>query len=92
MKKEESANLAAANRTYSVLLALTFVTFLVGEAGMGGVLVSVAVLGAALLKGHLLGDHFMGLAQVRGLWRWIVLFWLLFPATLIGTAFVLAAR
>ncbi|HEY0720903.1 MAG TPA: cytochrome C oxidase subunit IV family protein [Gammaproteobacteria bacterium] len=92
MRKDDTANLGAANRTFLVLLALTFVTFFAGESHVEGVLLSGMVLGVALLKGHLLGEHFMGLARVRGVWRWIVVIWLFFPAMLIGTTFVLAAR
>lgn len=77
---------------YLLLLILTGVTFAVGESDIEGLAVSLMVLLLALVKGHLLGDHFMGLAKIRGAWRWVVLIWLSIPALLIGTAFVLAAR
>jgi hypothetical protein len=77
---------------YLLLLLLTGMTFAVGESGIEGLAVSLMVLALALLKGHLLGDHFMRLAKVRGMWRWVVVIWLSLPAMLIGTAFVLAAR
>lgn len=81
-----------ANLTYLVMVVFTFLTFYIGESGVGGLLISLTVLCVALLKGHLVGDYFMGLAKVHGFWRWIVTIWLLLPAMLIGTAFVLAAR
>lgn len=74
------------------MLLLSCITFMAGESAANGLAISLAVLGVALLKGHLLGDHFMGLAKVRGVWRWVVLIWLVIPALLIGTAFALAAR
>lgn len=77
---------------YLLLLALTVVTFAVGEAASGGLAVSLMVLALALLKGHLLGDYFMGLAKVSGFWRWVVVIWLSLPALWIGSAFVLATR
>lgn len=83
--------MGTAGWSYLVMLVFTFLTFLAGESHREGLLLSLAVLSVALLKGHLLGDHFMGLAKVRGPWRWVVLVWLLLPAILIGTAFVRAA-
>lgn len=88
----QALKLGPANITYVVMIMFTFITFYAGESGMEGLGLSLAVLGVALVKGHLLGDHFMGLAKARGFWRWIVVVWLLFPAMMIGTAFVLAAR
>jgi len=78
-------------RIYLVLMALTFVTFAVGELGLEGLPVSLLVLGLALLKGHLLGDFFMGLNGIRGPWRWVILLWLLLPGGLITLAFSLTA-
>ncbi len=73
------------------MLGLTLVTFAIGAAGLGGLAVSLSVLGLALLKGQLVGDYFMGLKAVRGPWRWVVTLWLLLPGALIGLAFTLAA-
>lgn len=82
----------AATWIYLLLMLLTVLTFAVGEAGVEGLTISLLVLALALMKGQLLGDHFMGLAKVRGLWRWVVVIWLSLPAMMIGTAFILAAR
>ena len=46
----------------------------------------------ALLKGHLVGDWFMGLCGLRGPWRWVVAIWLLLPGLLIALAFFLSYR
>lgn len=78
-------------RVFLVLMLLTLVTFAVGQLGLGGLWVSLAVLGFALLKGQLVGDFFMGLKGIRGPWRWVILLWLALPGGLITVAFVLAS-
>ena len=45
----------------------------------------------ALVKGLLIGDYYMGLGSVRGLWRWPIILWLFVPGVLIAWAFALAA-
>lgn len=80
------------SRVYLVLMLLTCVTWAIGRAGPGGLGLALAVLTLALLKGHLIGDWFMGLRGVRGIWRWVVVIWLLLPGSLITLAFVLSYR
>ncbi len=75
---------------YILLVGLTFVTFAIGQAGLGGLKVALFVLVLALVKGQLVGAYFMGLGSLRGLWRWPVFIWLFIPGILIGTAFYLA--
>ncbi|BAZ92878.1 hypothetical protein TspCOW1_22640 [Thiohalobacter sp. COW1] len=75
-----------------LLVALTLLTWGVGQEGLNGPAVSLGLLAVALVKGHLVGDFFMGLRRVRGLWRWVIALWLLLPGGLIALAFVLAAR
>ena len=65
-------------------------TVIDSRAGLAGLWVSLTVLAFALLKGHLVGDWFMGLRGVRGVWRWVVVLWLLIPGGLITVAFVLS--
>ena len=79
-------------RVYLVLIALTAVTYLVGEFGLTGLAAALPTLAIALLKGQLVGDFFMGLRGVHGLWRWVVALWLLVPGAFITTAFILAER
>ncbi|MFZ1576236.1 MAG: cytochrome C oxidase subunit IV family protein [Chromatiaceae bacterium] len=71
---------------YVILIALTFTTYAVGELGLGGLSFALLVLGIALVKGHLVGDFFMGLHGLSGPWRWVILIWL----TLIGGLITLA--
>ena len=77
---------------YLSLVALTLLTWAVGRSGLSGLGLALMVLGLALFKGHLVGDWFMGLRDVRGIWRWAVVLWLLVPGSLIATAFVLSYR
>lgn len=79
-------------RVYLVMLGLTLVTFAIGAAGLGGLTLSLSVLGLALIKGQMVGDYFMGLKGVRGPWRWAIALWLLVPGALIGVAFILASH
>ena len=74
---------------YLVLVVLTGVTWLVGHLGLSGLSVSLPILALALLKGQLVGDFFMGLKGVHGLWRWVVTLWLLVPGVAITIAFMM---
>jgi cytochrome c oxidase subunit 4 len=76
---------------YTSLVILTFVTFYIGEKGLGGIEIALFVLFIALIKGHLVGSYFMGLGGLKGLWRWPVTVWLILPGALITTAFILAS-
>lgn len=75
---------------YLVLMGLTLTTFVIGQLGLGGIGVSLLVLAFALIKGQLIGDWFMGLKGIRGIWRWVVTIWLFLPGGLIATAFYLS--
>ena len=73
-------------------MLLTAVTWAVGRPGWAASSVSLLVLAFALFKGHLIGDWFMGLSGVRGIWRWVVVIWLLICGGLITIAFLLSYR
>lgn len=75
---------------YLLLLALTFVTWYIGVSELSGIGISLTVLAFALIKGQFIGDYFMGLKAVSGLWRWVIFIWLLVPGGLIATAFLIA--
>lgn len=72
---------------FLLLVALTVTTWAIGRSGLSGLGLAMLVLGLALLKGHLVGDWFMGLRGLRGIWRWVVVIWLLIPGGLISVAF-----
>jgi cytochrome c oxidase subunit IV len=88
----QAAWIRPCTRIWLLLMALSLVTFLVGWLQLQGLVAALTVLGFALLKGLLIGDYYMGLRWVDGLWRWVVVLWLLVPGALITFAFVLAAR
>ena len=88
--KNTIAGIRACTWVWLIMMGLTLVTFLIGQAGVGGLGASLTVLGFALVKGQMVGDFFMGLKRVRGLWRWLVTLWLFIPGGLITAAFVLA--
>lgn len=90
--KKHVAGIRPCTWVYIFLMTFSFVTFLVGQMGLGGLEVSLFVLLLALIKGQLVGSYFMGLGALRGFWRWPVFIWLFIPGILITTAFVLSYR
>jgi hypothetical protein len=83
------AGLRPCTLVYLALVALTLATFAAGQLRLGGLGLSLGVLGVALLKGQLVADHFMGLKGIRGPWRWAVAIWLLLAGGLVALAFAL---
>lgn len=75
-------------RVYLLLLSLTLVTWSLSRSQYTGTNIALSVLSLALIKGVLIGDYFMGLKQVRSLWRWSVIIWLLLPGCMISWAFL----
>ena len=76
---------------YVVLMALTVTTWLLGKTGVSGLSIALPVLAFALFKGLLIGDYYMGLKGVHGLWRWAIIIWLVVPGSLITWAFISAS-
>jgi len=75
---------------YLIMVALTLVTWGIGMTAQGGLELSLLVLLFALIKGQMVGDWFMGLYFVRGIWRWPIIVWLFVPGALITIAFILS--
>lgn len=73
-----------------VLMLLTAAAWAVGVGGWSGDAVAVGVLVTTFVKGQLLVDHYMGLAGVRGPWRWLLSAWLVVVLGAVGLAFHLA--
>ena len=94
MKRQEPTGqlIRPCTLVYLSLVGLTVLTWAIGRSELGGLGLALMVLALALFKGHLVGDWFMGLRDVRGIWRWVVVIWLLLPGGLITTAFVLSYR
>jgi len=55
------------------LVALTVLTFFIGEEVTAGETVMLSVLAISLIKGQLIANYFMGLRHVSWLWRGIIL-------------------
>jgi hypothetical protein len=75
-----------------VLVVLTLVTYMVGKLGYGGVTVVALLLLSISIKGQLVIDFFMGLAQVHSRWKWVVTGWLIAVVLLIGLAYWISSR
>lgn len=76
---------------YSVLVAMTVITWQISRMGMSGLEIALTVLGCAIIKGALIGDYFMALRGIGNLWRWTIIIWLLVTGGLIALAFMSAA-
>ncbi len=76
---------------YILLMLLTLFTWYAGVSEFSGLTISFIVLGLSLLKGHLIGDYYMGLKTVSGGWRWLIVGWLVLPGMLITIAFFISA-
>ena len=72
---------------FLLLIALTLVTYQVGEIGLSGTNISLGVFAIALFKGALISEHFMQLKHASGLWRWMILIWLILLGIVIYLAF-----
>lgn len=89
--QQKSSPLRPCTLVYLIMIGLTLITWWIGTLGLQGLSTSLLVLAFALLKGHMIGDWFMGLRGIRSFWRWVIVIWLLLPGALITTAFVLAS-
>lgn len=77
-------------RTWLILLAITAITYWVGEGGLAGQASIVPVLlifALAFAKGLLVCLDFLELRHAPALWRWIVIGWLLAVLSLIVLAY-----
>ena len=73
-----------------LLIALTLVTFTIGESGHGGSSAMLAVLLIALVKGQMVANYFMGLRHVHIGWRALILAYFVIVGGLIALAYQLA--
>lgn len=82
------------NRAWLMLLAITGVTFWMGESGssVGSLLVALAVLGQAFAKGLLVALDFLELREAPALWRWLVIGWLALVLGLVVLAYALGLQ
>ena len=72
------------------LMALTGATFWVGEAGLAGPGIMLALLLIALVKGQMVAHYFMGLRQAHLGWRLLILGFFAVVGGFIALAYVMA--
>lgn len=94
---KEATDLMMQNNRFATLIwlalvALTLVTFAIGEAGFAGKHVMLGLLLIALIKGQMVSNYFMGLKQADFLWRAIMLIYYLLVGGLIAAAYLLGLQ
>lgn len=73
-----------------LLVALTLVTFRIGQSSAAGSSAMLAVLLIALVKGQMVANYFMGLRRVHIGWRMLILAYFLTVGGCIALAYQLA--
>ena len=76
-----------ANLIWGVLLLLTLVSWSLGELNHLGLATALLIGAITLGKGWLVADFFMGLKASGGLFRWLVVGWLVLVIGLIAIAY-----
>lgn len=82
-------------RVWLILLAVTAITYWIGEGGLSGQASMVPVLvifGLAFVKGLLVCLDFLELRHAPALWRWVVIGWLVVVLCLIVLAYAVSLR
>lgn len=77
-----------ATAIWFLLIALTFISFLVARMGFQGEVLIAVVLMSAWLKGQMIIDSFMKLRRVRQMWRIIISVWLLVVLSVITSMYL----
>lgn len=78
-------------RIWLLLIALSGVTYGIGEAGLGGKAVVATLLAISLVKSQLVAGFFMGLRRTSFMWRAIMGGYLVVVCGMIGVAYWLGA-
>lgn len=73
-----------------LLVALTIITFNLGDVGMSGKHVMLTILGITMIKSQMVAIYFMGLRRAGCLWRAIMLGYFLIVGGLIALAYLTA--
>lgn len=73
-----------------LLLALTGLTWFIGQAGATGLGIVAFVLITTLFKSQMVVDYFMGLRHVRPFWRGLLFGYLVVVCGLIGVAYYIS--
>ncbi len=82
-------------RVWLILLAVTAITYWIGEGGLSDQSAMVPVLvmfGLAFVKGLLVCLDFLELRHAPALWRWLVIGWLILVLGLIVLAYAVSLK
>ena len=71
-----------------LLLALTAITFFIGETGAVGKIAMISLISISFVKGQLIANYFMGLRHVHLMWRGIIFAYFLIVGCLIAIAYL----
>lgn len=71
------------------LICMTILSVMVGDYSTGGENVAMFILGLVYIKGQLIVDHFMGMRDVKLLWRILLTAYLLLVVGLIALSYTL---
>lgn len=74
------------------LVALTVLTYSVGEAAMSGKGAMLTLLVITMIKSQLVANYFMGLRKTRFLWRAIMFGYFLIVGGLIAVAYLMGLK
>lgn len=74
------------------LLALTILTFSLGEAGMSGSRVMLTLLAITMIKSQLVVNYFMALRKTKFLWRAIMFGYFIVIGSLIAIAYLIGLK
>lgn len=75
-----------------ILMALTGVTYAIGEVGMGGPTIMLTVLAIAFVKSQMIASFFMGLRKSGLLWRAIMGSYLVLITVMIAVAYYVGLK
>jgi len=75
-----------------VLVALTIVTFSLGEAGMSGKGIMLTLLAITMIKSQLVANYFMALHKTKFLWRAIMFGYFIIVGGLIAMAYLMGLK
>ncbi len=74
------------------LVALTVMTFSLGEAGMSGKGVMLTLLAITMIKSQLVANYFMGLSKTKLLWRAMMIGYFIIIGGLIALAYLMGLK
>ena len=79
-------------RVWLVLMVLTFLIYGVGETGLGGTNIMLAVLGIALVKSQMIASYFMGVRKASWLWTGLFLGYFSIVGSMITLAYLMGVK